>query len=152
MPAVKNKVNSDYECSVERLQEIKNDINIVSTHSKWVLSLLAAIALGLASFVFTDIGELHIIYKELNKPDLLIKVFAGSLFILYSLFIIVFVPLTLLVRKTPPDNEAKGLQARIKESHKRLGEIDRLFRRLIRLFVASPFLAAIFATYFTYFV
>ncbi len=141
-----------YESSPERLQEIKNDTNIISTHTKWVLSLLAAIALALASFVFTDLGELHTIYKELSKPDLLIKIFAGSLFVACFLLIMFFTPLLLLGMKPPLDNEAKSLKARIEESHRRLVAIDKRYRRLIRLFIASPFLAAGIAVYFTYLV
>ena len=151
MPTTADKVNLDYEYSAERLQEIENKSNAIKNHAKWVLSLLAAIALGLASFIFTDLGELPIIYKELNKPDLFIKIFAGSLFVLHSLFIITFTPLLLWGAKTSVDNEAKGLKARIEEGYKNLFVIDRRFRMLIRLFVASPFLAAVFATYFTYF-
>ena len=141
-----------YESSPERLQEVKNDINIISTHTKWVLSLMAAIALALASFVFTDLGELHIIYKELSKPDLLIKAFTGLLFVFYSLSIMFFIPLLLLGMKTPPDNEAKELKFRIAESYKRLILINKRYRRLVYLFIAYPFLATGIATYFTYLV
>ena len=152
MSIAEDKANSGYECSSERLQEVKDDIKTIKTHAKWVMSLLAAIALGLASFVFTDIGELPIIYKELSKPELLIKVFAGLLFISYFLFIAFFMPLLLWRQKPHPNNEAKGLKARIEESHRRLIVIDKRLKRLIVLSVSSPFVNAILATYFTYFV
>ena len=163
MPKPEDKVNFDYEHTVEHLQEVKNDINIIKTHTKWVLSLLAAIALGLASFVFTDLGELHIIYKELSKPDLLIKVFAGSLFILYSGFIIAFIPWILWGVKIPATHknkefvvlskaeETKILKIKAKKYNYKLFIIDKRFKRLIIASISSPLVAAAFAIYFTYF-
>ncbi len=142
---------TDYECSAERLQEIKNDTNAIKTHAKWVLSILIAIALGLASFVFTDLGELHIIYKELNKPDLLIKVFSGLLFALYSLLMVLFIPWIFWGIKLPADNEDRGLQSRIEEGYKTLVATNKRFRMLIILLILSPLLSAVLATYFTYF-
>ncbi len=144
--------DNDYEYSSERLQEVKDDIKTIKTHAKWVMSLLAAIALGLASFVFTDIGELPIIYKELSKTELLIKVFAGLLLISYSLFIAFFMPLLLWGQKLHPSNEAKGFKTRIIGSYRGLIVIDKRLKRLIVLSVSSPLVNAILATYFTYFV
>ncbi len=152
MPATTaDKVNLDYEHSAERLQEIENKSNTIKNHAKWVLSILAAIALGLASFVFRDLGELPIIHEGLDDAALFIKVFAGSWLISCSLLIGFFMPLLLLGDKFLPNNEAKGLKIRIEEGYKRLVVIDKRFRRLIRLFIASPFLSAGIATYFTYF-
>ncbi len=142
---------TDYEYSAERLQEIKNDTNAIKTHAKWVLSILIAIALGLASFVFTDLGELHIIYKELNKPDLLIKIFSGLLFALYSLLMMLFIPWIFWGIKLPADNEDIGLQSRIEEAYKTLVATNKRFRMLIILLILSPLLSAEFAIYFTYF-
>ncbi len=162
MTAAEDKVNFDYEHSAERLQEIKTDINIIKTHAKWVLSLLAAVALALGSFVFTDLGELRIIYKSLDNADLFIKLLAGFLFILYSWFVVLSVPRLLWDAKVLGNNEDKNfivlsksqeaeiLKARVKEYAKKLVVINKRFKRLIALSVGSPFFATASAAYFTY--
>ena len=151
MPTTADKADSDYEYSAERLQEIENKSNAIKNHAKWVLSLLAAIALGLASFVFRDLGELPIIYEGTDETAQFIKLFAGFLLIFHSLLILAFIPWLLWEAKISANNEAKGLRVRIEEGYKRLVVIDKRFRRLIRFFIASPFLSAGIATYFTYF-
>ncbi len=164
MPKAEDKVNFGYEYTESRLEEVKNDSNIIRTHAKWYLSLLAAIALGLASFVFTDLGELRIIYKELDKPDLFLKIFAGSLFISYSLLITFFIPLLLWGVKVPADDKEEGLvvlskeeetetlKNRVKKYKKRLRLIDGLFKALIISSILSLLVSAVFATYFAYLV
>ena len=163
MATAENKADFYYEHTAERLREIKNDSNIIRTHAKWALSILVAIALGLASFVFTDIGELHIIYKELSKPDLLIKVFAGALFIGYSLLIMIFIPWLLWSAKDIDNNEDKKfvilsktqeveiLKGRVEKYAKKLLAIDKLFKALLVASVVLPLVAAAIATYLTYF-
>ncbi len=163
MPTAEDKANFGYEYTESRLEEVRGDINVIRTHAKWQLGFLTAIALGLASFVFTDLGELRIIYKELDKPDLFIKVFAGFLFICYALLITFFTPLLLWGMKVPADDEeenavlSKGeeteiLKSRVKKYKKRLRLIDGLFKSLMILSILSLFVAAFFATYFTYLV
>ena len=163
MPKTEDKVNFDYEHATERLQEIKNDINIIKTHSKWVLSLLTAIALGLASFVFRDLGNLPIITEDINETAQFVKVFAGALFITYSLLIMVFIPWLLWSAKAISNNENKKfvilskaqeteiLKDRVEKYAKKLLAIDRLFKALIIASVLLPLVAATLATGFTYF-
>ncbi len=161
MPKAEDKVNFGYEYTETRLEEVKSDINIIRTHAKWQLSFLTAIALGLASFVFTDLGELPIIYKGPDETTQFIKLFTGFLLISYSLLITFFIPLLLWGVKVSADDkeeniilskedETEILKNRVKEYKKRLRLIDGLFKALIILSIVSLLVSAVFATYFAY--
>ena len=159
MPTAEDNANSDSDQTESLIDEAKNEINTIKNHAKWQLSLLAALALGLASFVFRDLGELPIIHEELDSAALFIKLFASFWLICYSFLITIFIPWLLWGAKVPKSSKnaaiskkqkAEKLKGRLEEYTKKLYFIDKRFKALIVLSIASPFLSAGIATYFTY--
>ncbi len=163
MPAAEEKANFGYEHAVYQLQKIEDIINIIRTNARWQLGFLAAFSLGLASFVFSDLGELPIIHQDLDNATLFIKFFAGALLILYSGLMIYYIP-RLLRWAGKVDNkkqnfnamskaeETEIIKAKIKDYAEKLYIMDKEFKNLMGFSIISPLLAAVFATCFTYLV
>ncbi len=161
MATAEDNDNFDYEYTESRLEEVQGRINSLNANAKWQLGLLAAFALGLASFTFRDLGELPIIHESLDNATLFIKLFSGALLILYSVFILLFIPLLLWGMEADDESEDSAtlsktqkiekLKDKLKECRKELFIMKKRFKRLIISSISSPFVAAVFATCFTYF-
>lgn len=129
---VENKISTDSEKSVARLEEIKDDMKTISTRATWLLGVLVIAILGLANFLSKDIG------LQEGSFTWTIAQTAKILCVFYLAILLVYIPLLITPNFGKPIHETYGnkeTQENINQNLKILERLNKHFKTLIYLFI-----------------